>query len=267
MSSPRRFVTLVVHRDGELESRVYKVPLALYRLGRIAGITLAVAIVVGAALYAPIARTAARVPGMTREIERLSMENRQVRQLSQTLDALQNRYDQVRAALGANVVSETEMLSDSTPVARPVFAVPAALATDYETGASLPTHWPIDSIFYPGVLTRGLVPEGGVAEAHLGIDIAVPTGTPIRAAGGGVVAEAGFDVEYGLFVLIEHVDGYRSMYGHASRVLVERGDSILAGQVIALVGSTGRSTAPHLHFEKRRGDQWVDPLAELNRES
>ena len=69
----------------------------------------------------------------------------------------------------------------------------------------------------------------------------------------------GSDPEYGLFVLITHPDGYQTMYGHASRLLVSDGDEVSVGQVVALSGSTGRSTAPHLHFEIRRGGRSIDP--------
>ena len=108
-------------------------------------------------------------------------------------------------------------------------------------------------------MTRGQTGEGGVDELHPGIDIAVPMGTPIRAAGGGEVGRTGRDPDYGLFVLIRHPDGYETMYGHASRILVEGGEQVGSSQVIALSGSTGRSTAPHLHFEVRRGGRSIDP--------
>jgi len=77
----------------------------------------------------------------------------------------------------------------------------------------------------------------------------------------GRVKETGDDPAYGLFVMLEHPQGYETMYGHLSRVLVARGDSVRVGQVIALSGSTGRSTAPHLHFEIRRGGRSLDPLS------
>jgi murein DD-endopeptidase MepM/ murein hydrolase activator NlpD len=67
--------------------------------------------------------------------------------------------------------------------------------------------------------------------------------------------------DYGIFVLVRHPDGYETMYGHASRLLVRDGDEVAAGQVIVLSGNTGRSTAPHLHFEVRRGGRSIDPLA------
>jgi murein DD-endopeptidase MepM/ murein hydrolase activator NlpD len=113
-------------------------------------------------------------------------------------------------------------------------------------------------------VTRGRVGNGAGgegAETHEGIDIAVPIGTPVRASGGGTVEAAGTDADYGLFALLRHPGGYESMYGHASRLLVEKGDDVSAGQVIAVTGNSGRSTAPHLHFEIRRQGQSLDPRA------
>ena len=109
-------------------------------------------------------------------------------------------------------------------------------------------------------MTRGEVKPGDTGEAHSGIDIAVPLGTPVRAAGGGVVERAGTDSAYGLFVMLQHAGRYETMYGHASRLLVREGDSVQVGQVIALSGSSGHSTAPHLHFEIRLDGNSLDPL-------
>jgi murein DD-endopeptidase MepM/ murein hydrolase activator NlpD len=125
-------------------------------------------------------------------------------------------------------------------------------------------HWPLD---VGGFVTRGEAGPGDSVEAHPGIDIAVPTGSPVRAAGGGRVEKAGTDSAYGLFVLLQHPGRYETMYGHASRLLVREGDSVQAGQVIALSGSSGRSTAPHLHFEIRLDGKSLDPLTMVKREN
>jgi murein DD-endopeptidase MepM/ murein hydrolase activator NlpD len=74
------------------------------------------------------------------------------------------------------------------------------------------------------------------------------------------VEASGTDPDYGLFVLLRHPNGFQTMYGHASRLVVREGDEVGAGQVIALSGNTGRSTAPHLHFEVRRDGRSLDPL-------
>ncbi len=86
---------------------------------------------------------------------------------------------------------------------------------------------------------------------HSGVDIAVNTGTPIKAAEDGTVILATRDAGYGLYVIIDHGGGISTLYAHASQLLVKSGDVVVQGQTIALVGSTGVSTGPHLHFEVR----------------
>lgn len=261
MTGQRRQVTFIVHADGALESRTYRLPLAAARAVAIALGVIALLLLIAIVLYGPIYRTAARVPGLRREIARLSAENAQVHQLALRLGQVEERYEQVRGMLGGNIVPRR---APELVIAYPVVAQVPGSREPYETGPSLPTHWPLDEDW---VVTREQSTAGAGGEAHPGLDVAVPMGTPVRSAGGGVVAEAGSDPEYGLFVLINHPEGYQTMYGHASRILVAAGEQVLAGQVIGLSGSTGRSTAPHLHFETRRGDRPIDPRTLLSRES
>lgn len=258
----RRFVTIIVHRDGALESYKLRLPLWLARAVLGTASVVAVLWLVVVALYGPIVRTAARVPGMQREIARLTAENRQVTQLAAQLARVEQRYEQVRTMLGGNVVPPRASGGGPLGVAYPLTANPPGAPARYERGPSIPTHWPLVG---GGVVTRGQVGGAG-DDTHPGMDIAVPMGTPIRAAGGGTVQEAGDDVEYGRYILISHPDGYQSMYGHASRVLVLAGQFVPAGEVIGLSGSTGRSTAPHLHFEIRRDGRVIDPRSIVRQE-
>ena len=92
-------------------------------------------------------------------------------------------------------------------------------------------------------------PIDGTIRHHNGVDIAVPSGTKVKAIAAGRVIQSGPHGGYGNLVTIEHADGMRSLYGHNSRLEVAAGDRVEAGQTIALSGSTGRSTGPHLHFE------------------
>lgn len=95
---------------------------------------------------------------------------------------------------------------------------------------------------------------------HPGVDIAGPTSNKIYAAADGVVTISGWQNGYGLTLLIDHGNGRETRYGHASKLYVSAGDSVQKGDVIAMVGSTGRSTGPHLHFEIHIGGRKVNPL-------
>ncbi len=101
----------------------------------------------------------------------------------------------------------------------------------------------------------------GYSKMHTGMDFAVPRGTPIRAAGSGVVKHAAWRGAYGRTVMVKHSNGYTTLYAHMSRIAsgLKRGHKVRQGQVIGYVGSTGRSTGPHLHYEVRRGNKPINP--------
>lgn len=103
-------------------------------------------------------------------------------------------------------------------------------------------------------------PVGGGHRFHHGVDIAAAKGSPIGAVGEGKVVFSGWQGGYGKTVVIEHADGRQSRYAHAAELLVKEGDAVHAGQTIATVGSTGRSTGPHLHFEMSENGRRIDPL-------
>lgn len=113
------------------------------------------------------------------------------------------------------------------------------------------------------VLTSGYgwrrSPFTGETEFHQGIDLAAPEGTPVRPAGWGVVTRAGPAGAYGNLVEIQHEDGLVTRYAHLSRVSVSPGEEVGPHTLLGQVGSTGRSTAPHLHFETRYGERTMDP--------
>ena len=94
---------------------------------------------------------------------------------------------------------------------------------------------------------------------HEGMDISAPAGSPIVATANGKVTSTGRRSGYGLTVLVEHGFGYETLYGHASQILVRTGQEVERGDVIALVGSTGITTAPHVHYEVRQNGRPIDP--------
>ena len=107
---------------------------------------------------------------------------------------------------------------------------------------------------------------GQPARNHAGVDIAAPYGTGVFVSAEGTVLRTGYEpAGYGRFVEIRHPNGMTTLYGHLSRLDVASGDVVEAGALIGLVGSTGRSTGPHLHFEVRRGDRQVNPVKVMGR--
>ena len=146
--------------------------------------------------------------------------------------------------------------SASTPAAAPAVR-PIPAADSAPPAATLPTRYPLDE---KGFITRGVGSGQEYGAAHPGLDIAVPERTEVRAAGGGMVVEVGENPEYGKMVRIAHPQGYETLYGHLSATRVRQGERVPEGAVIGLSGNTGRSTAPHLHFELRRAGTAVDPM-------
>lgn len=127
---------------------------------------------------------------------------------------------------------------------------------------SIPSSYPVYGTITSPFGTRKN-PFGYSYEFHPGIDISVPIGTPVKAAGKGVVTYAGWLAGYGKVVIIDHGYGIESVYGHNSQILVKVGQSVKRGDIIAKSGNTGRSTGPHVHFEVRVNGNPVNPTKYL----
>jgi murein DD-endopeptidase MepM/ murein hydrolase activator NlpD len=210
-------------------------------------------------------RTRARVAATTRVIADRTDEQRAVRdRLVASRDALAS----VRSLKSRALASTRESKADYLHEVEGLQAQSAALAARIQAGqrsssGSSAPHlsssgwlWPVN-----GPVTSGFGYRWG--RMHQGIDIAVPTGTPVRAANSGIVLLAGWVGGYGNLVVIDHGGGIATAYGHNSGLAVNIGQSVSQGQVIAYSGSTGHSTGPHVHFEVRINGAPVDPLGYL----
>ncbi|HVE78075.1 MAG TPA: M23 family metallopeptidase [Gemmatimonadaceae bacterium] len=195
-----------------------------------------------AASWVFFAVQAVRVPLLTGRIRTMERDAVRLDTLQATLAQLTARYEQVQTMLGA--------AAPKRAAAPPGDAV--------RIPAEIPSVWPLPNGI--GFVTRGTAGPTPFGGAHPGVDVAVASGTDVRAAGAGSVVEVGNNAEYGIYLRLAHTDGYETLYGHLSRTLVERGATVATGTVVALTGNTGRSTGPHLHFEVRRRGANVDPL-------
>lgn len=135
--------------------------------------------------------------------------------------------------------------------------------TAYASAASVLTAQPVQGAITSRFGVRA-DPLSGAEQHHDGLDIAAPAGTSVKSAGPGVVLRAEVESGYGNVVVVDHGNGVETRYAHLSALHVKAGDRVAAGSEVGLVGSTGKSTGPHLHFEVRRGGKSVDPTSTLS---
>lgn len=140
---------------------------------------------------------------------------------------------------------------------------PTAMVRGMSAPASMPSIWPVTGVFTSCFGSRGNPFGGGSSEFHKGQDIAAPIGTAVMATADGVIVIAGWQRGYGRVVYIDHGNGMSTRYGHLSRIDVAEGQTIKRGEQVGLVGSSGRSTGPHLHYEVRINGTAVNPVPYL----
>jgi len=139
-------------------------------------------------------------------------------------------------------------------------------ANRHMSGVSIPSLMPVATVRLTSSFGMREHPVLGGRRAHKGIDLAAPTGTPIHAAADGIISMAQWFGGYGLYVSIEHGGSIQTRYGHMSRLNVADGQRVSKGDIIGYVGTTGRSTGPHLHYEVRINGEAVNPLPYLQSE-
>ena len=249
MAKPRH-LSMILVPDGGRETRTYGISYrslrALAALGLVASVLLSA--MAGSWWY--FAARAIRVDELEARLAVMEADRGSVEQLAEELEALEEQYSRIRALFGA----------DNDPVASDLWLPPSALTRSGRAGPApapgdnRPASWPLTE---RGFVTQTTMEGEG---EHAGVDIAVPSDAYVRAAGPGTVVDVGEDRVYGRFALLDHGDGFRSLYAHASATFVERDQVVRRNEVIALTGSTGRSTAPHLHFEILRNGEPMDPL-------
>jgi murein DD-endopeptidase MepM/ murein hydrolase activator NlpD len=168
----------------------------------------------------------------------------QVPDLSAMIAQLQQRVDLRESQLTAleNVILARELKQEIHPEGRPVL-----------------------SGFISSYFGERADPFDGLEAFHKGVDFAGSAGSKVVAVGAGVVTWAGERTGYGKLVEINHGDGYLTRYAHNERMLVSVGQTVKRGEPVALMGSTGRSTGPHVHFEVLRNGRQVDPLTYIGR--
>ena len=251
-------LTVLFLPDGGEEPRSFHLSPKGVKVGLVLGIGVLLGTVVMVASWLYLASQAGQTWSLQARVDSLEEERVRLLAVADEMVRIEGEYAHLRSLFGAA----------SNPVSSGLWLPPTGLSggrgTTKGPGADeyLPSSWPLTE---PGFVTQALV-EGG-SDDHPGLDIAIGTGSYIRAAGAGHVLRIGDDPLYGLFVVLEHQEGFQTVYAHTSMILVERGQLVRRNEVIALTGSTGRSTAAHLHFEILLDGVPVDPFSMVERPS
>lgn len=213
------------------------------------------------------------------KVEELEATNDRIRDIAERLAELKQFEQQLRRGLlmpEEGLPSDEALAADSSFVTQPtslaseesdLLNVYAERQADYSVEGVLPSDIPT----YPpvrGYVTRSFETKHGLTDpGHYGLDVAAKVGTPILAAANGLVLFSGWSYPYGNLVVIAHKSGYDTFYGHNQTLLVNSGERVLQGQPVALLGNSGRSSAPHLHFEIWKDGIRVDPESVLSHDA
>jgi murein DD-endopeptidase MepM/ murein hydrolase activator NlpD len=273
MARDDRFYAFIVASTSRSRSRIRRI--SLHKRWLRLCIALAIA-VVGAASYGLYGLTQEAFHArIERENLRLRAENEKQRQqlsdLNQRVEAVEHTSRRIAELSGVPIQEQSSAKGKGGPaLPLPDAATLVSRADqlkqnlqDFESVLHLrevtPSLWPVSGEITDGFGERRNPFGGSSSEFHTGQDIAIAWGTPVQSTAAGMVTFAGWQNGYGQVVVIDHGDGLTTRYGHLSAYSVAAGQQIGKGQLVGNVGSTGRSTGPHLHYEVRLNDEPVDP--------
>jgi len=257
MASESKYVTLMlISSETAREPKSLKLSYLTYRLLTGSIVLLLVALIFFAVTYPILLSRANDRTELVAENEELQRLNSKVELLEQHLQAYRAMIKQVTTLAGIDL-ADYGLDFDSVPGTgvRTMLDTTALRARFSGRPQPIPEGLPVQ-----GFLSRTFRPDDENPKTrHSGLDIAVASGTPVRATADGEVTFAGWDEVFGWTVMMKHGDSVETIYGHNDSLLVAVGDSVNFGEVIALSGNTGTSTAPHVHYEIRVNGNAVNP--------
>jgi murein DD-endopeptidase MepM/ murein hydrolase activator NlpD len=233
--------------------------------------------------YARMALKVANYNSLQHEAQMLRQRydnlQKKVKQTNEQLASLQLLADEVTTAYGVkkSLAGSPDLIAEAPlmPSMRETLAEYNYLRTTNLAARSrnifsranvnvLPSAWPIHGRLEGGYGGRS-DPFSGEGAMHTGIDISAPIGTPVKVTADGIVIHANWNGGYGRCVIVDHGNGYQTWYAHLSRMDVVEGQEIRQGDIVGLVGATGRATGPHLHYEVRIHSTPVNPYRFMQR--
>lgn len=278
----RRFFQILVIPDDKDEPKAYSVPVSRIKLYKIFAGILVVHLVFGFFAYYGFFHLLISNRNLLSQNRQLEINNSRIFELASAFEDLELSQSKIRTALGLDERSaeqlpkiDTEIIpsyfenvtSDDQPVAQTIASAEAvkmqlgfltrSKSIIHDIEKSIPTYLPVEGVQTNKFSRQNFGSEGG--GGHLGIDIAAEAGTPVRAAADGIVLFAGWTQDLGNLLILIHGNDYYTYYGHNQQLLYQRSAFVKKGDPIALLGNSGNSSAPHLHFEIWRGGVPLDP--------
>ncbi len=278
-----RKITILIVPDFEGTPYTFKISLIALRIGAIACVLGLIFFIVISFTWSGLFRKAGLADSLARENEQFREEQQRITELEARVQNLKSFEDQIRRALGSDLTTENGEIiypvvnshqingnlypqfdGSAGKVSRSVTAHSALPVTGnqavVQSGMEIPSMWPVEGFISRGFEWNPVVP----GRSHPGVDIAGREGAVVKATAGGIVVWSGWSARYGNLIVLAHPSGYFSVYGHNQVVLVEPRQRVNRGSPIALLGNTGQSSAPHLHFEIWLDNQPLDPLVLLS---
>ncbi len=251
--SSSKFITIMFIPEGGESKRGIRV--RKWLLQAVAGAfgILLLLIILFFVFYGRILAEASMADNLREENQRLLKYQYKVQLLEQNLNQTRDIVSRLIDLAGVDIKFPI-LPDDSTLFASIDKTAMAAVRRSAGADMSIPSGLPIQ-----GFISQDFVIDDS-ARYHPGIDIACAEGTPVLATAIGEVVMSGDDEVYGKIVVLKHNDSIISLYGHNKEILVQIGEKVLPGSRIALSGNTGKSTAPHLHYEVKINDEPINPL-------
>ncbi len=248
-----KYYTLMLVPDGTESRKGLRVKQWLFKFVVSVFVLLQVSMLVFFIFYGQIITRATEADAYEKENERLKKYQYKVQMLEKNLIEARDIVTRLTKLAGIDF-KFPELPDDST-----LFA-----SFDQKRNTLMPRKNSIDFSYPSGLPLVGFISQDFRTDDgqhyHPGVDIACAEGLPVLATANGAVIYADFDSTYGYMIVLQHNDTTSTVYGHNKELLVEVGDNILAGGRIALSGNTGKSTAPHVHYELRINNEPIDPL-------
>jgi murein DD-endopeptidase MepM/ murein hydrolase activator NlpD len=210
-------------------------------------IVLAAAVVFAVVSYARVSYKALEAVTLKRRNQEIEKEFAKIMEIKRQLELAESETQKIKIMLGVEKtpIAVQPNFNDLNQTTNPGHD---SSAQSENVPSTLPTMGQISKKFGPD---------------HSGVDIAAPLFAPVLAAAGGQVKATGWDSVYGNYVIIEHSKNYATFYGHLNSVAPKAGETVAGGKIIGTVGSSGKSTSPHLHYEVRFQNKAIDPMAYL----